>query len=106
MKNRKYPLRLFITGFISDIFFHFFWLFIPSVILLIIGKFVKPCLYIGLAILLLDVILSLIERIRIRSAFIKESSNPVFNQFVEAMSMDGDLTENLDKFFKKNTKFF
>ena len=81
MNNRKYPTRLFIIGFITNILFHFFWLFIPCIILLIVGIFVKPCLYIGLALLLIDILLSLIEQFRIRQAFLEESDNPDFEYF-------------------------
>ena len=83
MNNRKYPTSLFIIGFITNILFHFFWLFIPCIILLIIGIFVKPCLYIGLALLLIDILLSLIEQFRIRQAF------------QDALSKDGNWRDNI-----------
>ena len=83
MNNRKYPTSLFIIGFITNILFHFFWLFIPCIILLIVGIFVKPCLYIGLALLLIDILLSLIEQFRIRQAF------------QNALSKDGNWRDNI-----------
>ena len=107
MNNRKYPTSLFIIGFITNILFHFFWLFIPCIILLIIGIFVKPCLYIGLALWLIDIILSLIEQFHIRQAFLKESDNPDFRAFLEesdshefrafqnALSKDGNWRDNI-----------
>ena len=104
MNNRKYPIGLFITGFITNILFHFFWLSIPCLILLIVGIFVKPCLYIGLAVLLLDIVLSLIEQIRIRKAFLAESDNPDFKEFQDALSKDGDWRENMGEFL--NQKIF
>ena len=95
MNNRKYPTSLFIIGFITNILFHFFWLFIPSIILLIVGIFVKPCLYVGLALLLIDILLSLIEQFRIRQAFLKESDNPDFQAFQDALSKDGNWRDNI-----------
>ena len=95
MNNRKYPTSLFIIGFITNILFHFFWLFIPCIILLIIGIFVKPCLYIGLALLLIDFLLSLIEQFRIRQAFLEESDNPDFRAFQDALSKDGNWKDNI-----------
>ena len=83
MNNRKYPTSLFIIGFITNILFHFFWLFIPCIILLIVGIFVKPCLYVGLALLLIDILLSLIEQFRIRQAF------------QDALSKDGNWRDNI-----------
>ena len=82
----KYPMSLFFVGLISDFFFHFFFLSIPAIILLIIGIWVKPCLYVASALLLLDIVLSLVERLRIRKAMISKSPNPDFNKFQEAMN--------------------
>ena len=97
INNRKYPTSLFIIGFITNILFHFFWLFIPCIILLIVGIFVKPCLYVGLALLLIDILLSLIEQFRIRQAFLKESDNPDFQAFQDALSKDGNWRDNIDE---------
>ncbi len=82
----KYPMSLFIMGLVSDFFIHFFFLSVPAVILLIIGIWVRPCLYAALALLFLDAVLSLVERLRIRKAVITKSSNPDFNRFQEALS--------------------
>ena len=95
MNNRKYPTSLFVIGFITNILFHYFWLFLPCVVLLIIGIFVKPCLYIGLVILLIDIVLSFIEQIRIRQTVLEESDNPDFRAFQDALSKDGDWKDNL-----------
>ena len=98
MNNRKYPAGLFVIGFITNILFRFSWLFVPSVILLIIGIWVKPCLYVGLTVLFLDVILSLIEQIKLRQAFFEESDNPDFQEFQDALSKEGDWKENIREF--------
>ncbi len=95
MNNRKYPASLFIIGFITNIVFHFFWLFVPSVILLIIGLFSETCLKIGSALLFLDIVLSLIEQIRIRRTCLEESDNPDFREFQDALSKDGNWSANI-----------
>ena len=95
MNNRKYPTSLFIIGFITNMVFHFFWLFIPCIILLIVGIFVKPCLYVGLALLLTDILLSLIEQFRIRQAVLIKSDNPDFQAFQDALSKDGNWRDNI-----------
>ncbi len=82
----RYPASLFIIGLIADFFFRFFFLSIPGIILLIIGIRVRPCLYIGLALLLADAILSVIERFRIKRTMETESSDPDFREFQEAAS--------------------
>lgn len=101
MNNRKYPTSLFIIGFIMNIFFHFFWIFVPAVVLMIVGIFVAPCLYIGLAILALDVVLSLIEQIKIRNTFLKDSDNPDFQAFQDALSKDGGWTDNFGELLEQ-----
>ena len=104
MNERKYPIDLFVFGFFQNLLFHFFWLFVPAVILLIVGVFVKICLYIGLGILLIDVIASFIEQILIRRAFLLDSDNPDFKAFQEALSAEGDWKENMDAFIKRQTE--
>lgn len=98
MKERKYPFSLFLIGFITNILFHFFWLFIPSIILLIIGAFVDWCLYAGLVLLGIDIIASFIEQMRIRQAMLSESDNEQFSRFQDAVSKDGNVFENIRGF--------
>lgn len=99
--KRRYPASLFVIGFITNIIFHFFWLFIPAVICLIIGIFSRNFLYIGLTILLFDVIISLIEQINIRNTFMSDSDNPDFRGFQDALSKDGKWNENLMEFLNE-----
>ena len=95
MNNKKYPTSLFIIGFITNILFRFSWLFIPGIILLIVGMFVRPCQYIGFVLLLIDIALSLIEQLRIRQAFLDESGSPDFREFQDALSKDGGWKDNI-----------
>ena len=101
MNSKKYPTDLFITGFITNLLLRFMWLFVPGVILLIVGIFVRSCLYIGALTLILDVIVSFIEQIRIRRVFLKESDHPDFRSFQEALSADGDWRENMQNWLNQ-----
>ena len=88
--KRKYPTNMFVFFVLMNFLFHFFYLSIPGIILCIVGIWAKPCLWIGLAILGLDVILSIIEQLRIRKAAVTPSDNPEFNELMDAFcSPDG-----------------
>ena len=79
----KYPVRLFVIGFLMNLTKKIFLIF-TGIILLIIGIWVKWCFLVGVALLLLDVIISLIEQIRIRSVTIN-SDNPNFEEWQAAI---------------------
>ena len=98
MKEKRYPFSLFLIGFIINFLFHFFWLFIPSVILLIVGIWVDWCLYAGLALLGIDIILSFVEQLKIRQTMLSDSDNEQFSQFQDAVSRDGNVFENIKSF--------
>ena len=88
--ERKYPTKMFLLFVLTNFLLHFFYLSIPGIILCIVGIWAKPCLWIGLAILGLDVILSIIEQLRIRKAAVTPSDNPEFNELMDAFcSPDG-----------------
>ena len=75
---------------LTNFLFHFFYLSIPGIILCIVGIWVKSCLWIGLAILGLDAILSIIEQSPIRKPAVSPSHNPEFNEPMDAFcSSDG-----------------
>lgn len=95
MKERRYSLSLFLIGFITNILFRFFWLFILSVILLIVGIFVDWCLYVGLVLLAIDIIASFIEQMRIRQAMLSDSDNEQFRKIQDAVSKDGNVFVNI-----------
>lgn len=104
MKKRKYPISLLLTGFISNFLFRFFWLFIPGVVLLITGVFIRPCLVVGALVILVDAILSLVEQLRIRKAFLEDSDNPDFRAFQDALSGDGKWTDNVKDVLENKVK--
>ena len=58
---------------------------IPGIILCIVGIWAKSFLWVGLAVLGLDVILSIIEQLRIRKAAVTPSDNPEFNELMDAL---------------------
>ena len=97
MDGRKYPAGLLIAGFVMNVFLRFSWLLIPGIVLLIAGIFVRTCAYIGLALVLLDVLLSLLTQLRYRSVTLRESDDPEFRKFQEALSKDGNWRNNIQE---------
>ena len=87
--EREYPTKMFWLFVLTNFLFHFFYLSIPGIILCIVGIWVKSCLWIGLAILGLDVILSIIEQLRIRKAAVTPSDNTEFNELMDAFCGPG-----------------
>ena len=99
----KYPAALFILGLIEDLFIRYFFLSIPAIILLIIGIWVKPCLYVGLGLVLLALVLCIIERLKIKKAMETESDNPDFRNFQQIISAHG-WKEGAKMFVEKQTE--
>ena len=89
--ERKYPTKMFWFFVLTNFLFHFFYLSVPGIILCIVGIWVKACLWIGLAILGLDAILSIIEQLRIRKAAVTPSDNPEVNELMDAFCSQGGL---------------
>ena len=89
--ERKYPAKMFWFFVLTNFLFHFFYLSLPGIILCVVGIWVKPCLWAGVAILLLDLILSILEQMRIRKAAVTPSSNPEFNELMDAFCGPGGL---------------
>ena len=97
MKQRKYPTSLFVTGLITNILIRFFWLFVPAIIMLILGIWKDTCIYIGIALLVLNIAISFIEQMKIRHTFLSDNDNPDFNAFQDALSKDGSWIENIQE---------
>ena len=89
--ERKYPTKMFWLFVLTNFLFHFFYLSVPGIILCIVGVWVKFCLWIGLSILGLDLILSIIEQLRIRKAALTPSDNPEVNELMDAFCGPGGL---------------
>lgn len=94
--NRKYPFKMFLFGLLLNFFIRYFFLFLPGLILSIIGIWSEKCLAIGLALWLVDLVLSVVEQLRIRKAALSESDNPEFNEIMDAFygSDDPDAVRN------------
>ena len=103
ISKSKFRLILFATFFFRS----FFPLFVVSVILLIVGIFNRVFLYIGLALLGIDVLISVY--FTIRSSRLK-GSHEMFNKIVEAANGDdpyGELNEitvkwERDDYYREN----
>ena len=88
--EREYPQKMFWLFVLTNFLFHFFYLSVPGIILCIVGIWIKTCLYIGCAVLSLNLILSIVEQSRIRNAAVSHSENPEFNELMDAFcSPDG-----------------
>lgn len=89
--ERKYPTKMFLLFVLTNFVFHFFYLFLPGMIFCIVGIWAKSCLWIGLAILGLDAVLSVVEQLRIRKAVMSPSDNPEVNELMDAFCGPGGL---------------
>lgn len=61
--KKRYPASLFISGLFLSLL-RLFWILIPAIVLLVIGLFVKICLFIGGGLIALALTLALIDQIR------------------------------------------
>lgn len=91
--KRKYPEKMFWLFVLANFLFHFIYLFVPGVILCLIGIRVKLCLWIGVFILGVDFILSVVEQVNIRKAAEEHSDNPRFNELMDAFCGSGGLKD-------------
>ncbi|MBQ7892294.1 MAG: hypothetical protein IJ359_09150 [Erysipelotrichaceae bacterium] len=82
--KRKYPTKMFIFFVLMNFISRHFYLFIPGIILCIIGNWVKTCLWIGLGILVIDLVWSFIEQLQIRKVALAPSDNEDFNKIMDA----------------------
>ncbi len=82
--KRAYPAKLFWLMVIMNFLVHFFYLSLPGIILSIVGIWLRPCLWVGLGLLLLDFVLSTVHQMQIRKAAITQSDNPEFNALMDA----------------------
>ena len=81
--NRKYPFKMFLLGLLLNFFIRYALLFLPGLILNIIGIWSKKCLAIGLAMWIVDLVASFVEQLRIRKAVLSESDNPDYSAHLE-----------------------
>lgn len=87
--KRKYPAKMFRISVLTNFIFHFSYLFIPGIILCIIGFWAKACLWIGLILLGLDLVFSIVEQIRLRQSIETPSGNPEYDEIMDALCGPG-----------------
>lgn len=89
--KRKYPAKLFWFGFFSNFLIRSFYLFLPGLVLCIIGIWVRVCLWIGLGLLGIDAVVNLVDQLRIRKVALTPSDHPVVNELMEALTGPGGI---------------
>lgn len=89
--NKKYPTSLFFAGVLMNLTKNFY-LFIPGVILLLIGLWNKACLSFGALLLFVDIVVSFVEQLKIKNVC-ETSDDPNFLSIQDAI---------LDKNWRKN----
>ena len=83
--KRKYPLKRFLFGVALQFFIFNFILFLLGAIFTFIGIWSKSCSYIGTAFLILDLIVSLVQQIKIVIFTLKEDDDPKLNEIKDAI---------------------
>lgn len=81
--RRKYPFKMFVLGVILNFLLRFSYLWISGGILCVAGIWIRKCLIVGLSLLGADLVLSVIEQLRIRKAALNESSSEEYNQLMD-----------------------
>ena len=84
--KRRYHWKLFWIGFMMNLTKNFL-LLLPSIVLCIIGIWIRYLLYIGLVLFAIDIVVSFIEQWRIKQT-VENSTNPNFAPWADLMSKD------------------
>lgn len=106
--KKSYPLSLFIIGFVLNLLSKLSFIFFPSIILLIIGILFKPCIYVGLVLLILFFIISMIYQLRIRKTFmaLANSDDADLIAFEEAVTGENNWREGIKSFVEQRINEF
>ncbi len=91
-QDRKYPVSLFVMGFILNLTRNVLLLFF-GFIFLFIGIWVKWCLLLGISLLLSNVAISLIQQIQIRNTTLN-SDDPNFREWQDSI-LSSDWKDNV-----------
>ena len=83
-EEKEYPWSLTKTSMLMGFFLKRIYLFGPGVVLVIIGIWSRPCLYVGLGFLALDIIITVVEELIARKVVLK-SDNPNFREVQDAI---------------------
>lgn len=99
-QNKKYPISLFLIGFILNLIKNFF-LLVPGLFLLFWGIWIEWCFIAGSSLLILDIVFSFFEQIQIRNTTIN-SDNPNFQEWQDAI-LSPDWKNNIHDLIDKKT---
>ena len=91
-KKPKYPWSLFFIGFLINLFKRIY-LLAPAAILIVLGIFFNFAFIIGIALLILNIIISLVEQFQIRHVALN-SDDPLFKEWQDAI-LSENWRENL-----------
>lgn len=99
----KYPWNLFVFGLFDNLI-RCFWLWIPGIILMLVGISRKKLLLIGAILVSFALVWSFVQQMQIRHVFLTESQNPDFREIQEVISQEGDWKENLHEYLNNRHK--
>ena len=84
--KRHYNWKLFLIGFLMNTV-RLFFIVIPALILLVVGIWVLPCLYIGFALLAIALIIALVQQLAIKHTA-ETTDDPKLVPLAEAVCSD------------------
>ena len=95
--NRKFPRELFWIGIVLN-FIARFYLWVPGLLLLLIGLIVRsrPFVVFGLLMLTINTVLSVSDQFMIKRTFEEPTDNPEFKPYQDAI-MGGNWREDLER---------
>lgn len=100
--DKKYPASLFWMGFLMNFILKYIFLLLPALVLMIVGIWVKVCLVVGLVLLALDLLLSLVEQLCLRSAALR-SQDTGFKDFQDVI-LSKDWDDNIRKIVEEKVR--
>lgn len=96
----RYPLSLFLMGFLIDLITRNLLLTFAALVLSIVGIWVPECRWIGAGLLILSVLLSLVRQFIIRWHVLHDPPNGEFDEFRNAM-LSKDWMKNVEDVMSK-----
>ena len=100
MNDRKYPLGFFVTGVLITAFFRLAILMITGLILVALGVFWKPLLFVGALIVAFDLLVAFSSQLRLRRITLSDSDDPEFKEFQNAI-LSRNWRENIKNLAQK-----
>ncbi len=94
-RKGKYPADLFWIGFANCLVIELWKIFLPAVILMIIGIWNLFALYVGSAFMLIDIVITTVKQLSLRNAAL-HSTDPKMKKWQEAI-LSKNWRENIKK---------